>query len=201
MNELHFTEYIRSNLPLNDKQMEQLCHRSKVLEVKRGDFLLRQGETCTHRLFVERGSVREYFIDERGREHLLLFAVEGWFLMNVESVFFGKPSSYFIQATEDSRILLLNEQQVQTLGGEDCTFAAFSKNLLSEHIQTLQRRITSLQSDTAEERYLHFVATYPEIMLRVPQTMVASFLGITPESLSRIRKGLAHKNFSARIRS
>lgn len=201
MNEQHFTEYIRSNLELNDRQMEQLCHRSKVLEIKRGDFLLRQGQTCTHRFFVERGSVREYFIDERGREHLLVFAVEGWFLMNVESVFFGKPSSYFIQATEDSRILLLNEQQVQILEEKDSTFAAFNKSLLYEHIQTLQRRITSLQSDTAEERYLHFVATYPEIMLRIPQTMVASFLGITPESLSRIRKGLAHKNFTARIRS
>lgn len=194
MKELYFTDYLRSNLPLDAEQLNLLCRGSRVIEVKRGDFLLRRGETCQHRFFVEQGSVREYAIDDRGREHLLLFATEGYYLMNVDSVLLGMPSSYFIQAIEDARIVLIDEQQVRTLVAQDSTFEQYERSLLYEHIQMLQRRVISLMSYSAEERYLHFVSMYPEVMIRVPQTMVASFLGITPESLSRIRHQLARQN-------
>ncbi len=188
MKEFLFTDFLRSNVTLTEAQQALLFEKSRVIETERGEFVLSAGDTCKHRFFIERGAVREYSIDERGKEHLLLFAVEGWFLVNVDSVFFDQPSSYFIQAIEPSRILLIDETQVQALSRQEPAFDLFNKQLLYEHIQHLQHRITSLQSDTAEIRYQHFIKAYPELLLRIPQTMIASYLGITPESLSRIRK-------------
>lgn len=114
--------------------------------------------------------------------------------MNVDSVFFSLPSSHFIQAIEPTRLLLINEKQLRRLVREDAAFADFDRQLLYEHIQMLHRRITLLQSASAEERYLQFIKDFPEVPLRVPQTMIASYLGITPESLSRIRRDLARRN-------
>ncbi len=198
MNEFIFDDYLRSNVLLDAEQRDILFRHSLVREFRRGEFLLREGETCAHRFFIERGAVREYSIDPKGREHLLLFAVEGWFLMNVEGVFFGKPSSYFIQAIEATRIVLLDERQVCRLTREDKVFEELNRNLLYEHIRMLQARITLLQAASAEERYLDFVQAFPEIPLRVPQAMIASYLGITPESLSRIRSDLARRNACTR---
>ncbi|PVZ10637.1 Crp/Fnr family transcriptional regulator [Porphyromonas loveana] len=194
MNEYIFTDFLRSNVVLSSEQMAALFEGSRVLEPKKGEFLLSAGEICRHRFFIERGAVREYSIDERGREHLLHFALEGWFLMNVESIFFDQPSSYFIEAIEPSRVLLLDDKQFRKLAAENEAFERFDKSLLHEHIHTLQHRITALQSSSAEERYRLFTKQYPEVMLRVPQMMIASYLGITPESLSRIRKELAQRN-------
>lgn len=191
MKEMYFTETLRTNVDLTPEQMEILCQGSRTIEVARGEFLLSRGEMCKHRFFIERGAVREYYIDERGREHLLLFATEGYYLMSVDSVLMGLPSSYFIQAIEDTRVLMLDDEQVRRLVASDPAFEQYERSLLHEHIQMLQRRIISLISGSAQERYLEFVQLYPEVMLRVPQTMVASFLGITPESLSRIRHDLA----------
>ncbi len=201
MKEYLLSEFLRFNANLNQEQMELLFRGSKLLTPQKGELLLTPGERCKYRFFIEQGAVREYFIDEKGREHLLHFAIEGWFLMNVNSIFFDQPSNYFIETIEPSKILLLDEDAVQHLVAEDRAFETLTQNLLYEHIQMLQRRITSLQSNSAEERYLYFAETYPEIVSRVPQMMVASYLGIAPESLSRIRKELAHKNNVAPKRS
>lgn len=191
MREYFFDDFLRSNVPLTDEQRSMLFKHSMVKEYDRGDFILNAGETCVHRFFIERGAIREYSIDPKGKEHLLFFAVEGWFLMNVDSVFFNQPSNHFIQAIEPTRLLLINENQLQKLVREDPAFAELDRQLLYEHIQMLHRRITLLQSASAEERYLQFIKDFPEIPLRVPQTMIASYLGITPESLSRVRRAIA----------
>lgn len=194
MKEYFFDDFLRSNLRLSAEQRDVLFEHSMIKEYDRGDFILSAGETCAHRFFIERGAIREYSIDPKGKEHLLFFAVEGWFLMNVDSVFFSLPSSHFIQAIEPTRLLLINEKQLRRLVREDAAFADFDRQLLYEHIQMLHRRITLLQSASAEERYLQFFKDFPEVPLRVPQTMIASYLGITPESLSRIRRDLARRN-------
>ena len=194
MKDYFFEDFLRSNLQLTPGQRDILFEHSVIKEYDRGDFILSAGETCTHRFFIERGAIREYSIDPKGKEHLLFFAVEGWFLMNVDSVFFNLPSRHFIQAIEPTRLLLINENQLQRLVREDTDFADFDRRLLYEHIQMLHRRITLLQSASAEERYLEFIKDFPEVPLRVPQSMIASYLGITPESLSRIRRELAGRN-------
>lgn len=167
------------------------CHQKRL---ERGEWLLTVGQRCHHAFFILRGVVRQYSIDKRGREHTLFFAAEGQFLANIEAVCLNMPSSYFIQALEDLEVIMLSETDLRKLSEETKHFGELRLRLLHEHILHQQKRITQLQADTAEERYLTFVEDYPEMMLRVPQHHIASYLGITPESLSRIRKSLAKKH-------
>lgn len=193
MEKFLFTDFLLSNVPLTEVQLRMLFQKSRILKVDKGEVLLSAGDTCKHRFFIEKGAVREFYVDEHGKEHLLVFAVEGWFVVNVDSVFFDHPSRYFIQAIEPTKVLLIDEEQVQALSLQSPEFDHFNKQLIYEHIQHLQHRITSLQSDGAEIRYQHFIKAYPELLLRIPQAYIASYLGITPESLSRIRRQLVQQ--------
>lgn len=144
---------------------------------------------------MQSGLLRQFTIDEKGKEHILQFAPERWFVTDRESVYQNRPAVSYIQALEDTHVMQLDESFITRLSEQNKEFAKFNSRLLHNHIRQLQRRVNLLLSATAEERYLDFIAMYPDIMLRVPQSMVASYLGITPESLSRVRKDLAHKNF------
>jgi len=164
-------------------------------KVKKSEFLLREGEVCNGTYFVEKGLLRMYSIDKNGKEHIIQFAPETWLISDRSSLFFNEKSRYFIDAVEDSEVLLLKNEFFQKLHIHFPETVESNDILLQKHIRNLQRRVNSLLSDTAEERYLDFIKMYPNLMLRVPQWMVASYLGITPESLSRVRKELARKNF------
>ncbi|MDY7394874.1 Crp/Fnr family transcriptional regulator [Aureibaculum sp. 2210JD6-5] len=195
MNNFNLKTFLTSNLDIEEKEIASLLENCTIKKVKRDESLLRSGEYCKHTFFVEKGLLRQYSIDEKGREHILSFAPENWFVTDRESTYFNRPSAYFIQALEDSEVVMLDEKFIQLLSRKIPTFTDFNNRLLHNHIRQLQNRINLLLSATAEERYLQFIKMYPDILLRVPQTMVASYLGITPESLSRVRRELAHKNF------
>ena len=195
MNNFRFTSFLTSNIGIDYEELNELVSKFKVKKVKKGDFLLKENEVCSHTFFVEKGLLKQYSIDDKGKEHVLQFGPENWFVTDRESLFFKQPSKYYIQAVEDSEVLLLEESFFTKLSLENKSFLEFNTKLLHNHIRHLQRRITLLQSATAEERYLDFIKIYPDILLRVPQILVASYLGITPEGLSRVRKELAFKNF------
>lgn len=192
MNHFQLTSFLSSNVNFDEHFMQIILSKTKEVSFKKGDFLLSEGETCNHFFFVEKGLLRYYSIDNKGKEHILQFAPENWFVSDRESVFFNKPSQYYIQALEDCVVILIDEDFINQLSKENISFVEFNNHLLHNHIKNLQRRITQLLSSTAEERYLDFIKLYPDILLRVPQWMVASYLGITPESLSRIRKDLVN---------
>ncbi|WP_442795849.1 Crp/Fnr family transcriptional regulator [Pelobium manganitolerans] len=191
MNTFTLKSYLTSNLGINEVDLNELTKNFKSKSVKKDEFLLRANEYCKQSFFVESGLLRQFSVDSKGKEHIISFAPENWFVTDRESSYFNQPSVYYIQALEASRVVLLDENQLQTIGGSIPSFAEFNNKLLHNHIRVLQSRISSLLSDTAEERYLKFIKTYPDVTLRVPQTMVASYLGITPESLSRLRRDLA----------
>lgn len=195
MNHSGFSGFISSNLDVNPEEIEKLTQHCSTYEAKAGEFLLRVGETSQNTFYVEKGLLRKYGINEEGKESILQFAPESWFVTDRESMYYKRPSLYFIQALEDSRVLLLNDDFIQRLTDEFPEFSTFNNRLMHNHIHQLTNRIYSLLSDTAEERYLAFIKMYPDILMRVPQWMVASYLGITPESLSRVRRNLAKKNF------
>ncbi|MCB0687946.1 MAG: Crp/Fnr family transcriptional regulator, partial [Saprospiraceae bacterium] len=142
-----------------------------------------------------KGLLRQFAIDEKGKEHIIQFAPENWFVSDRDSVYFKEPSQYFIQTLENSSIVLIDDNFLNNLSQKVPAFVDFNTRLLHNHIRHLQNRINLLLSASAESRYLDFIKIYPDILLRVPQTMVAAYLGITPESLSRVRKNLAQKNF------
>lgn len=195
MNRTDLITYLTSNLDINEAEITLILENCTTKKVVKEQFLLRENEHCKHTFFVEKGLLKQFSIDEKGKEHIVSFAPENWFVTDRESAYFNRPSAYFIQALEDSQVVMLDEPFVQLLSKRIPKFTDFNNRLLHNHIRHLQRRINLLLSATAEERYLQFVIMYPDILLRVPQTMVASYLGITPESLSRVRRELARKNF------
>jgi len=195
MNSITFTTYLTSNADLDETLLAELAGNCQTKVYKKGEFLLRQDEKCQYSFFVEKGLIKQYGIDPEGKEHIIQFAPEGWFVTDRESLFFNLPAVYFIQAIEETRVFLIDESFILKLIHSHQKFANFNTKLLHNHIRHLTHRIYQLLSAGAEERYLSFIKTYPDILLRVPQTMVSSYLGITPESLSRIRKNLATKNY------
>lgn len=162
---------------------------------KKNDYLLREGETCNHIFFVAKGLLRSYTLDENGKEHLLQFAPENWLISDRSSTLFDGKSDLYIDAIEDTDVILLPSDFLEQLGIYSPSFQRFNMFALNNHIRHLHNRINLLISASAEVRYLDFIKLYPNIIARVPQWMIASYLGITPESLSRVRKELAKKSF------
>ncbi len=194
MGESKLIRFLASNIPIVKNEIYQHLETFTVKKVKKGEILLRQGDICSHTYFVEKGLLRYYSIDKKGKENVLQFAPENWFITDRESVFFNQPSNYYINALEDSEILVLEKDFSEKIALKNKDFERFNLQLLHNHIRHLQKRIELLLNATAEERYLYFINLYPDIILRVPQHMIASYLGVTPESLSRVRKELAIKN-------
>ena len=158
-----------------------------------GEFLQRGGEVTTHAAFVASGCLRNYVIDAKGKEHIVQFAPETWWLADSNSLNTRAPSQYFIDAIEDSELLLIDAPSHVGLVDKVSAYAAAFRSGLQKHSAAKDQRIVSALSATAEERYLQFLETYPSIVRRVPQTMLAAYLGITPETLSRIRKNLSRR--------
>jgi len=154
----------------------------KKIHVKKGEILQRKGDLNTLVYRIESGLLRSYTIDEKGKEHIFMFAPEGWILTdNCEAHI---PCSLYIDALEDA-VLEVSEKHESA---QHIDFKPIIKRL-----NTLQNRIIMLMSSPASERYEHFVKTYPNIIQRVPQRMIASYLGVTPEALSRVRAALMEK--------
>ena len=164
-------------------------------KVTKNELLLSEGEICMDTFFVEKGLLRMYSLDRNGKEHIIQFAPENWLISDRSSLNFNQKSKYYIEAIEDSEVFLLSKDFFTSMVEKFPQTAENNDMLLQKHIRNLQNRVNSLLADTAEERYMTFIKMYPDILLRVPQWMVASYLGITPESLSRVRKELARKNF------
>ena len=163
--------------------------------IKKGEMILSQGDACNHTFFVAKGLLRAYTIDEQGKEHILQFAPENWLISDRSSVLFDEVSEQFIDAVEDTEVILIETGFFEKLSEISPGFQRFNMYALNNHIRHLHKRINLLISASAEVRYMDFIKLYPDILLRIPQWMIASYLGITPESLSRVRKELARKNF------
>lgn len=191
----NFRNYIHKNASISSSGLAELESLVSVKEAKKGSFLLREGSICTQSFFVEEGLLRLYSIDQHGKEHILQLAPENWIITDRESTFFNAPSKYFIDAVEDSKLVLIDHHFISKLSAIDTEFMENNNRALHNHIRHLYQRINLLIGANAETRYLEFIELYPKLVLRTPQWMIASYLGITPESLSRVRKNLAEKNF------
>lgn len=157
-------------------------------KMRKRQYLLQEGDVCRYTAFVEKGALRTYAVDEKGSEHIIQFAIEGWWTGDLFSFLTSEPSVYNIDVLEDAELLLLTRTAQEELLQKLPKFERFQRLLIQSAYIALQRRLVVNLSLTAEEKYTHFVKAYPEIIQRMPQHMIASYLGITPETLSRIRK-------------
>lgn len=160
-------------------------------KLRKRQYLLQEGDPCRYIAFVEKGMLRSYSIDEKGSEHIIQFAFEGWWIADQYSFLTGEPSIYNIDALEDCELLLLSRSGEEELMEKVPKVERYFRLLLQGNVIATQRRLVSSLSQPAEKRYHELVESCPTIPQRVPQHMMASFLGITPETLSRIRKKAA----------
>lgn len=194
MNGTNFNIKPDADVSISEAFLKEVFSGCDTMHIKKGDYILRRGEMHRQSYFVQKGLLRYYSIDNKGKEHILQFAPEGWFVSDRQSSCLNINADFFIDALEDTDVLVVREEYVIAKAKENENFLELNNRLLHNHVRQLQNRINQLLSFTAEERYLDFVNTYPNFMLRVPQWMVASYLGITPESLSRVRKELADRS-------
>lgn len=169
-----------------------LDSNAKIKDIRKGILLQREGEKSNLAFFVKRGLLRSYTIDEKGKEHIFMFASEGWLIADIESQEFDQPTELFIESIEDSEVVVFNRKCFKLA---DLTTDQLRGNahLLARRIAVLQRRVIMLMSASAEVRYDRFLETYPNLPNRVPQRMIASYLGITPQALSTIRGKIYRK--------
>jgi CRP-like cAMP-binding protein len=185
--------HILKRIPISEAEFEQVKTLCIPKKVRRSQFLSHAGDPAHHVAFVEKGCLRLYSVDDNGEEHVVQFAIEDWWISDLYSFLTGTPATYNIDALEDSEVLLLDRTAQEKI----CTllpqFERFFRLLYQGSIISKERRILGTLSLSAEEQYLAFIETYPTIVQRIPQNQIASYLGITPQSLSRIRKELTEK--------
>lgn len=165
-------------------------HGTQSKALKKGEVLQRAEALKVPAIYVKKGLLRSYIIDSSGKEHIYMFASEGWIIGDIEAMEYDQPAHLFIDCLEDSEVLLFNNK---ILFNADLSRAQIEENvqLLSRRIGRLQRRVLMLMEAPAINRYKYFLEIYPELPNRVPQKMIASYLGIMPQTLSTLRKKIA----------
>lgn len=160
-------------------------------KLRRKQYLLQEGDVCKYLVFVEKGLLRSYNIDEKGIEHMIHFAWEGWWMSDTYSFLSGDASTYNIDAIEDSELLMITLQGFEEMLLSVLKMERYFRILFQNNIISKEKRLISSISYSAEEKYTRLAASNPQMIQRIPQNLVASYLGITPETLSRIRNKLA----------
>ena len=186
-------ENISRYIQLTPEETTYFTSLLKERKFRRKQYLLQEGDVSRYENFVTKGCLRTYQIDQKGQEYIVQFAVEDWWIGDMYSFLTQKPSKYNIDALEDSTVLSIEKSAMDELYTKVPKFEKFFRHLLQNAFIALQERIASNISETGEERYNQFRSKYASLEERIPQRMIASFLGLTPESLSRIRRQFTGK--------
>ena len=185
--------YLESKAPFTATELDSLEPLFVPATLRPGEFVQCAGEPMRHAAFVAKGCLRSYVIDATGEEVILEFAPENWWIGDRTFLTGGTTCECFIDSVGHSDLLLFDQPSHQRMVECVPTFAAMFRVAFQKYAAAKDRRIVNALSLSAEERYLDFLKTYPAIALQVPQRMLASYLGVSPETLSRVRKHLSQK--------
>jgi CRP-like cAMP-binding protein len=191
MYELFFKKF-KEKVPLTGGEEEHIKSFLTPKKIRKKQYLLQEGDVCKFIAFVEKGVLREYLADDRG-EHIIQFALEGWTISDLFSFLTGEPATYNIDALEDSEAIIIARTAHEELLRTQPKYETYMRLLLTNAYIALQKRLTAVISTPAEDQYTAFTQMYPDIVQRVPQHMIASYMGLTPETLSRVRKKITRK--------
>lgn len=183
--------YFEKLLPLDEKEKSFLERVFRERKIRRRQYILQEGDVCKFNSFVVEGCFRMYFVDDNGKEHNLQFAVENWWIGDIGSFHSEMPSKLNIEAIENSVILQIKREDQLKLFVDFPKFNRIFRVFTENALVSFQKRVLQNISSTAEERYIDFIERYPNFFNRISNVHIASFLGITPEFLSTIRKRLA----------
>jgi len=179
--------YLDRLIPLSQEEKELVADKFQPRLFRNKQFALQEGDLCNQFIFVVRGCLRMYKIDDKGAMHILQFAAENYWILDLGSFHGLKPSTLNIDAIEDSVVLQINRDNLISLYTSAPKFDRIFRVLIENSFVRLQERLLQSISSTAEERYQSFLTNYPHLVNRLSLVQIASFIGITPESLSRLR--------------
>lgn len=183
----NLTKYIR----LTEEEKQIILSHFTIKKFRKHQYILQEGDVIRHETFVVRGLTRTYEVDEKGQEHVVQFGLEDWWVGDLYSFLTETPSKYNIDCLEDTEVRQITKTGLETLYEEVPKLERHFRIMVQNaYIATVQRVASTLTKDAAE-RYHEFIAKYPQIEQRVPNHQIASYLGITPQSLSRIRGKIA----------
>lgn len=182
-----FQSYIQSQTTLTNEELQSICSKAVERKLRRKEVVLQEGDICRYKTFISSGILRTYRTKDDGSEHILQFSPEDSWAVDPESYNEEVPSNYYIEALEDSTILQWAKADFVELLQGIPAFKKFSEAIISANIYLNRQRVFSTISSTAEEKYDEFIQNYPGLLARIPLHMVASYLGVTRETLSRIR--------------
>jgi CRP-like cAMP-binding protein len=186
-------ESLEKYIPLSVEDKALICRSVRERKVKKNQFVVHEGavQKCTN--FLNEGSMRTYFIDASGQEHIVQFAIEGWWISDLQSFIMQVPATFNVQAIEDCDLLELPFESLELIYEKIPKMERYFRIITQRAFVSFQQRVVQNISMSAEERYLAFQAKYPKIELRIPQRLIASYLGISAEFLSKIKTRLAQK--------
>jgi CRP-like cAMP-binding protein len=179
---------------LSDEEKKIFLSILQPKKLRKRQYLVQAGELCRYECFVSKGCLRQYYIDDSGQEHVIMFAIEDWWISDMYSLVTGNPSLTNVEAIEDSELLLIERGDFEKLLAEVPLFERHFRIMLQRAFIAHQRRLIENMSLPADKRYCNFLDRFPQLEQRLPQKLIASYLGITPESLSRIRSQYQKKS-------
>ena len=181
-------QHIQNYVHLGDYDIKQLNDNLSVTSIKKKEFLLKQGKICQSNYFVSKGCLRLYYIKENGTEQITQFAIENWWISDYMSLLTQKPTEFYIQAIEDCEIVEFKTSSLDLLAQDLPQLEKYFRLITQRAYAASQLRIKYLYDLSREDLFCHFSTHFPEFLQRVPQYMLASYLGFTPEYLSEIRR-------------
>lgn len=187
-------QQVFSTLDLSEEVFAYLASKFERIELKKGEHLLRAGNRVEHNYYLFDGCVRAYFIDDAGKEHTFQFALSDWWTSDYNAMLKKEPAMMNIEALKDTVLFALHMDDLEETCDKFPDVQRFHRRKLQGAFAAFQRRIMENLSKTAKERYLNFIQAYPDIEREVKNYHIASYLGITSESLSRIRRELSRKD-------
>jgi len=188
-----FFQTLRSKAPFSDEELAIIKTYLTTKRLRKKQYLLQEGDVCKFIAFVEKGALRSYSIDEKGVERIIQFALEGWTISDLYSFLTAEAATYNIDALENTELMLISKSAHEELLKTFPKYETWIRIQITDAYIAMQRRLTSIISLSLEERYAYFTSLYPDIIQRVPQHMIASYMGLTPETLSRVRKKMTSK--------
>ncbi|MES1222794.1 MAG: Crp/Fnr family transcriptional regulator [Bacteroidota bacterium] len=189
----NINNYISKCVPVTKEELEYFDELLEYKKIPKKTILLHEGEICNFEAYIIKGCIRTYYIDEKGIEVTLQFAIEDWWVSDIASFHDHKPSSMFIETLEDCELLMLNPQTKEKLLAKLPKLERVFRLMVQRNLSVLQGRLFKTIATSGEDKYLDFIKRYPGIPQRVAQHYIASYLGISPEFLSKIRTRLSKK--------
>ncbi len=187
---------IKAHVPLTENEVELIQEAFKERKLKKKEHLLQKGDNSNHMRFVSEGCLKVYSIDEDGQEHVLQFGISGWWINDLYAFLTQTPATFFIQSITESTVLQIHRDRLNQLYDEVPMIDRFFRIKTQNGYVALQERTIRSMSETAEQRYSQFISRYRDIEQQIPQYLIASYLGVTPEHLSAIRKKMSTNNLS-----